>query len=311
MYCSASESASRLPRAPYETCAVMFKKYVRPTSSYRDANPRPDLDLVRTTDALIRATLHPGDLTADALDFFSDRSRAIRQDFASRANEKDQVFARMRIRSLGMQARFLIFAGFVLQNDSKVEFKLWYDSLINCMAGLNGVEEFEGYQELLSLKFKRNRVPGKAAMGLSLGIWSQAFARFEELTVLEKCAAAKRSVVEGQIKELIVLNKSLNGKYPLHVVAKWLHTSDELAKQLVCLVGLPWIAESNSVSFAKSQPLAKENIKPLLNRPVWEPFPVPFVIDETRDLKRMTVAILTGQDVKSERHVLSMQDDSW
>jgi len=290
-----SEAALQ-PWRPFESQDFKLKRYVRSAagSERPDArNVRPPPVLLECSLELVRSVLRNVD-HKDALNFFLDRSRSIRQDFTLQSEwiETETDAKRCFEKSMMVFSRFLVVEGYRYRDEDSM--KHLDDALIACLSSLNTIDEFSYYEEILfgRTSSSMHRPPLRLMEYAKNGLWSCVFKQLEKAPLLQRYALARRAIPDMQLRAIAALNTALNGKYPIEFITKILRFENEaVAGHVLQKVGFAIELDNGMkcITFKKSQSIT---VRDVVNEPLWKRPLAPFALKE--DQKAMVEAIFAG-----------------
>lgn len=261
--CSSAELKTPL-WLPFETKEFKLKRYVRRDAgqtNMRTNEIRPPKVLEAGTVIMIqRCVEHTNNHADDAINWFLDRSRAIRQDFVAQSDwiASDAEQQKHYLKSMLLLTRYLVSVCFNLP--SGVDVRFFDDALAACISNVLHTDrenvECQTYAQLVfdqKFYFQRSHVLMQCRKERN---WIRFKREFASCGYLVQCAARRRVVSEVQFTGLQVLNSSFMGKFPIDTVVDWLGFG-ATEKEVVLMVqqcGIPVV--SGNVEFKKSLALA-------------------------------------------------------
>lgn len=268
--CSASEQASQA-WLPFESAGLKLKRYARRDAGQQTmlaSEVRPPSVLERGVVLLVSTCLaYPSD-NGEAINWFLDRSRAIRQDFAVQMEwiESDREQLGHYLASMVLLCRFLVY----LQPlpATKVDLKFFNDALKACTSNVLHAdpsnEECRAYSELLwgqRFPFERPHPLVRLARERNWVLFRQEFARSGLL--VQRAAIKGGWLGEVQFQGLLVLNSSFMGRFPLTAVGDWLCFPNPTGARLALEQAGVAVSEDDCVAFKKSALLQRPTPLPL------------------------------------------------
>ncbi|KAH9252983.1 hypothetical protein BASA81_009139 [Batrachochytrium salamandrivorans] len=267
--CSSSELVSQA-WLPFESSGIKLKRYMRRDAGQQAmlaSEVRPPSVLEQGVVLLISTCLaYPSD-NAEAINWFLDRSRAIRQDFTVQMEwiESDREQLGHYLTSMVLLCRFLIY----LQPlpATTVDLKFFNDALAACTSNVLHAdasnEECRAYSELVwgqRFPFELPHLLVRLARERNWILFKQEFARSDLL--VQRAAIKGGWLGEVQFQGLLVLNSSFMGKFPLAAVRDWLCFPNATGARLALGQAGVNVNEEDCVEFKKSVLLQRPTLLP-------------------------------------------------